>query len=132
MTRAAFCALVMDRLHALSDLQCRPMFGCFGLYGEGTFFAIICQERLFFRTDESTRSEYVDAGMEPFVFRDHQSTNSYYEVPPAVLRSPAKLTKWARQAIECQRARGAGKRNKGGGERGEGKKPRPKEPDWFA
>ncbi len=112
MKRKPFNAYVLDQLRDLGDLDCRPMFGCFGLYSGAVFFAIICDDRLFFRTDDASREKYVKMGMAPFQFREKQSVNTYYEVPEAILKNAGKIADWARTAIQCQkdRARSAKRR----------------------
>lgn len=99
---SSFTAFVIDQLSELGALHCRPMFGCYGLYHQGVFFAIICADTLFFRTDEESAPDYIKLGMSPFVFRERQSVNSYYEVPAKILNSRRHLAEWARTAVQVQ------------------------------
>ena len=105
LKRKPFNAYVLDQLRGLEDVECRPMFGCFGLSSDAVFFAIICDDRLFFRTDDVSRQRYIKMGMVPLQFREKQSVNSYYEVPDSILKSADKVADWARTAIQCQRDR---------------------------
>jgi DNA transformation protein len=43
----------------------RAMFGGFGLYLDGVFFGVIFDDVLYFRTDEESRQDYLERGMEP-------------------------------------------------------------------
>src|SRR5438128_637467 len=101
----SFKAFVLDQLSTLGGMHWRPMFGCYGIYHDGIFFAIIFDDRLFFRTDEKSAPDYIKLGMPPLVFRERQCVNSYYEVPRAIIENPGKLSGWALTAIEIQKRR---------------------------
>ena len=42
------------------------MFGRVGLYAQGLFFALIAEDRLYFKVNDATRPEFQQRGMEPF------------------------------------------------------------------
>ena len=90
---------VFDQLRELRGLECRAMFGGFGLYAGGKFFAIRFQGRLYFRTDATTRATYVELGMKPFCPNARQQLKSYYEVPADVIENADELDAWARTAV---------------------------------
>ena len=62
------------------------MFGGTGLYAGKTFFAIVFAGRLYFKTDESTRTEYEARGMRPFRPSARQTLN---RAPPNTIVAPA-------------------------------------------
>lgn len=95
---------MLDQLHALGALECRRMFGSYGLYHDAVFFGIVCQGELYLKTDSVTQAAYVQRGMQPFRPNARQTLKSYYAVPIDILEDPAQLTLWARQAITCQAA----------------------------
>ena len=101
MPPEAFKDLVLAQLDALGGVTCRAMFGGHGLYHGRTFFGIIFKGRLYFKTDESTRGEYLRHGMKPFRPSPRQTLRTYYEVPAAVRADPELLARWARRAIAC-------------------------------
>ena len=74
------------------------MFGGYGLYHRGTFFAIIHQGRLFFKTHDLTRPLYRSRGMHPFRPSARQTLARYYEVPLDILENSRDLTTWACEA----------------------------------
>jgi hypothetical protein len=41
---------VLDQLNFLPDLRAKSMFGGFGLYTENIYFALICDNMLFYKT----------------------------------------------------------------------------------
>jgi DNA transformation protein len=103
MPDESFKDFVLDQLHNLGDVDCRRMFGGYGLYENGVFFGIISQARLYFKTTPSTRPAYVQRGMQPFRPNARQTLTSYYEVPVDILEDHGLLTQWAQQAVAAQR-----------------------------
>jgi DNA transformation protein len=103
MPDASFKDFVLDQLHDLEDVDCRRMFGGYGLYQQGVFFGIISQARLYFKTTTTTRTAYVQRGMQPFRPNARQTLTSYYEVPVDILEDHAQLSIWAQQAVASQR-----------------------------
>jgi DNA transformation protein len=76
------------------------MFGGVGLYRRGIFFGIIARDVLYLKVNDSNRSDYVKAGMEPFKpYPNRPGTMQYYAVPADVLESSIELAKWARKAV---------------------------------
>jgi DNA transformation protein len=77
------------------------MFGGHGLYQGQRFFGILMAGRLYFKTNEQTRSEYLKRGMSPFIYEKARQTTAmhYYEVPPEILEDREQLIVWAREAI---------------------------------
>jgi DNA transformation protein len=94
----SFRQFVLDQLHALGGVRCRAMFGGYGLYQGERFFGIIHGGRVFLKTHEQTRPEYVARGMQPFRPNDRQVLKSYYEVPVDVVEDPDRLAEWAGRA----------------------------------
>jgi DNA transformation protein len=103
MNDETFRDFVLDQLQPLGEVDCRRMFGSYGLYHDGVFFAILSHGRLYLKTDTVTRAAYVQRGMQPFRPNARQTLQSYYEVPVDILEDHEQLTSWAQQAIVCQR-----------------------------
>jgi DNA transformation protein len=96
-------------LNLVAPVTGRSMFGGVGLYSEGLIFALMAEDRLYFKVDDSNRPDFEAAGMEPFhPFGDAGQTMGYYEVPPFVLDSPDELSAWLDKSLrvaELKRAR---------------------------
>jgi DNA transformation protein len=98
----AFRAFVLDQLGELGDVASRSMFGGVGLYCRGFFFGIIARDMLYLKVDDRNRSDYEDAGMQPFKpYADRPGTMQYYAVPLEILESPVDLARWARKAVSA-------------------------------
>ena len=98
----SFKDFVLDQLRELDDVEARRMFGGYGLYQDETFFGIVHKGRLYFKTDDSTVSEYRKRKMKPFRPNAKQTLKSYYQVPLEILEDAERLGEWATQAIFCQ------------------------------
>ena len=96
----SFSQFVLDQLDELGEIASRRMFGGVGLYAGETFFAIIYDGRLYFKTDAASRADYEARGMGPFRPNPRQTLKSYYEVPAEVLEDRGELTHWAERARE--------------------------------
>jgi DNA transformation protein len=98
---ADFREFVLDQLRPAGRVASRPMFGGVGLYLEGLFFALIDDDTLYFKADDSTRARYQRAGSEAFCpFPDRPGkAMGYWQVPAAVLEDAEELAAWAREAL---------------------------------
>ena len=107
MSVDSFKEFVLDQLGALPELRSRAMFGGHGLYQADRFFGILMDGRLYFRTDERTRTAYLELGMRPFVYEKSRRamTLKYFEVPADVLDNRQELVAWANRALQAAAAR---------------------------
>lgn len=90
---------VLEQLGRVMPVIGKSMFGGVGLYADGMFFALIAEDRLYFKVDDTTRSGFERLGMEPFRPFGEDSAMGYYEVPVDVVEDPVQLAPWMRQAI---------------------------------
>ena len=96
-----YLTYVIDQLECLGPVQSRRMFGGAGLYFEGLFFAVVADDILYFKVDDSNRADYEAAGMEPFQpFPDKNVVMQYYEVPIDVIENRDTLRDWAGKAVD--------------------------------
>jgi DNA transformation protein len=101
MADESFKEFVLDQLAALPEVKARAMFGAHGLYQGEQFFAILDEGRLSFKTDETSRADYLARSMKPFTYRARGKlmTLNYHEVPPEILENAPALVAWTQQAI---------------------------------
>jgi len=100
MKSDSFKEFVLDQLRDLGGLNCRAMFGGYGLYQHGAFFGVLYKGRLYFKTDPATVSAYLEKGMRPFRPNAKQILKNYYEVPADILEDPDQLSAWAEKAVQ--------------------------------
>ena len=105
-----FVAFIEDQLRRLPNVRSRRMFGGHGLYSGVQFFAIVYAGRLYFRTGEKNRGDYLDLEMEPFEYKPGQHLKTYYEVPVDIIEDDGALLEWARKAVLAQVESGRAKK----------------------
>lgn len=89
---------VVRRLWPIGAIDCRAMFGAYGFYCDGRFFAILDEGQLYFKTNESTRQPYLEFGMAPFEPSPGHFLKNYLKVPGEVQADPERLCEWAKTA----------------------------------
>lgn len=97
-----FRDFVLEQLAPAGRVSSRRMFGGIGLYLDGLFFALIDDDVLYFKTDDSNRPRYEGAGSKPFCpYPDRpEKSMGYWEVPADVLEDSEQLAVWAREAMQ--------------------------------
>ena len=63
---ANYIHYVLDLLKVLGPVSAKRMFGGAGLYYDGSFFALIADDVLYFKVDEASKADYLGAGTGPF------------------------------------------------------------------
>ena len=109
-TSNEFAAHSADLLATVGRVVARRMFGGYGLYCEGTMFALIADDVLYLKVDEANRGEFERAGATPFVYeaKGRRTVMSYLSAPDQVLESREHAAPWARSAYAAAlRARGS-------------------------
>ena len=90
-----YLQFIMQKLDPLGNVTSRAMFGGYGIFHEGVMFALITDDTLYFKVNESNRDMYKQSGSKPF-----QHGISYWEVPAELLEEASKLHEWANSSIE--------------------------------
>lgn len=108
-----FVTNVLALLAPHGDIRARAMFGGHGLYLDGLMFALIADERLYFKTDAETRVRFERVGSKPFSYQRagrEAVVMSYYEAPPRSTQSARAIMPWLELGVIA--ARGAQKSKK--------------------
>jgi len=99
----SFVELVLDQLRRVQGVTWRKMFGGYGLYAGGLFFAVIWDDRLYLKTAAADEADFRTRGMGPFTY-EGGALKSLWEVPADVLEDADELGVWATRAIAASRA----------------------------
>ena len=91
---------IVDKLRGLGDVHSRAMFGGYGVLHEGLMFALLSDDVLYFKVDESNKNMYEEAGSVKF-----PHGISYWEVPTDIFEDTAKLYEWAETSIAIARVK---------------------------
>lgn len=95
---------VLEMLEPLGGVMARRMFGGAALYRDGTVFALIADDILYFKVDDANRPDYEAAGTGPFrPYEGKPFTMPYWEVPADILEDPQAIRDWAAKAWEAGR-----------------------------
>lgn len=97
--RSEFVAHVVETMRAFAPVEAKPMFGGWGFYREGLFFALVAEDTLYLKTDAENRAAFEARGCEPFVFQQKDGdtiVTSYLRAPEETLESPDAMAEWAR------------------------------------
>ena len=57
-SKVEFAEFVADLLSGAGIITCKKMFGEYGLYCNGKFFALICDDQLFIKFTDAVKSEH--------------------------------------------------------------------------
>lgn len=92
-------------LHHLSEVapvSYRRIFTGVGLYHQHQLFAVMANDRLYFRVDDDSVQPYLQRSMAMLHPRVATLTDChFYQLPEAVLEDSAELIYWMRAAVEA-------------------------------
>lgn len=88
-----FYRSTLDRLSSIRPITAKRMFGGAGVYLDGAFFCVLDDDKIFFKVDSKTATEYEAAGMGPWMMGG-QPNDKYRELPPHVLDHDDLLGEW--------------------------------------
>ena len=101
----SYVEYTLELLEPLGPVRARAMFGGWGLYQGGRMFGLIAEDRLYLKTDDTTRPTFEAAGGEPFIYDSGKGgkpvTMSYWTPPPDAADDARALLPWARRAVEA-------------------------------
>ena len=95
-----FRTYVLDQLSRVAPVTTRPMFGGLTFFHQGRAFALIAEERLYFKVDATNRGDFEARGMGPFLpSGDPEKPMGYYELPEDILEDLDELKGWMERAL---------------------------------
>jgi DNA transformation protein len=96
--------LIEEHLTSIPDITFRRLFSGFGIYSGETIFGLIHGEKLYFHTDDESRTRYQKCGSTFFrALGSKKPLKNYYEVPPAIIEQKKELVTWALTAIQTRK-----------------------------
>jgi DNA transformation protein and related proteins len=111
--RSEFVEHVVETMRRFGPVEAKSMFGGWGLYHQGVFFALIAGDALYIKADDESRADFEALGLEPFVYsmKDGQTlAMSYRAAPEEALESPDVMAEWARRGYAAALRAAARKR----------------------
>jgi DNA transformation protein len=104
-----FRTFVLEQLQRTAPgIRARSMFGGVGIYAGDLFFALVDDDNVYFKVDESNRGAFDARGMGPFrPYGEDGEVMHYYQVPADLLEDTDALRPWVEAAIGvARRAKG--------------------------
>ena len=97
-----FLLYAVESMSHVAPVSFRRIFNGYGIYHHGVQFAIVINDRLYFRADDFSRSLYIAKQMTPFLPSTIENSESnFFQLPDEVLAHPAELILWMRIAVEA-------------------------------
>jgi DNA transformation protein and related proteins len=93
-----FVSNILRVLVPLGEVNVKRMFGGYGVFLDGSMFALISRnDELFLKADEVNRSTFENRGSKT------HGKMPYYSAPPEALESWQEMEPWARGAVDASR-----------------------------
>jgi len=96
--------VVYDVMGQIAGITSRRMFGGYGLYKNGVFFAIISDDQLYFKVGDNNKPDFEEHGSEPFTYnrKDRKEIQlTYWRVPEEVMEDRDELRIWIDKAVQA-------------------------------
>jgi DNA transformation protein len=100
---------VLEQLAPLGHITSRRMFGGVGIYANGLFFALIDDDALYLKGDETLKADFEAAGSQAFAPFEDGKTMAYWTAPAEALDDQEFLLEWSRKSLEVAARKGAAK-----------------------
>jgi len=93
---------IMEKFSKPEEMSVKKMFGGAGIFYEGKMFALVHDDILFFKIDETNRKDYIEKGTGPFEppFMKKKMSMPYYELPEDVLEDRERFNEWAERSMD--------------------------------
>lgn len=79
----------------------RKMFGGYGLYHDGTMFAIVVDDTLYLKSDAESAADFERVGLGQFAYERNGRIikMSFYLAPDEIIDDREQAARWARRAF---------------------------------
>ena len=99
--RSEFVEHVVESLRGLGTVEARSMFGGWGIYHEGLFFALVADDVLYLKADDENCAEFDARGLDHWVYaprKGERIVTQYRQAPEEGFEDAEVMAKWARSA----------------------------------
>jgi DNA transformation protein len=100
---ASFKEFLIEQMAGFGPVTIRPMFGGAGVYHDGLMFALVDDEVLYLKVDETSRAAFEAENLPPFVYskKDKKIDMSYFRSPERCLDDADEMAQWCRAAYDA-------------------------------
>ena len=96
-----FQDLLAELFEPVGGVSFRKMFGGIGIFREGIMFALVADDALYLKADETTTADFKAEGCGPFVYdgKDKPHVMPYWRLPERLYDEPEEFRDWALAAF---------------------------------
>jgi DNA transformation protein len=107
----SYRTFVLEQLGRVTQrIRSKSMFGGVGVYSGDHFFALVDNDALFFKVDDSNRGDFTAKRMKAWSpFEDGKEMKGYYQLPEELLEDPDELRPWVEKAVAVAARKKKGK-----------------------
>ena len=98
-----FIEFLNEVFEEFGPIESRRMFGGYGIYHDGVMFALVEDNTLYLKADESTKSHFESRSLPQFEYarKDKTIKMSYYLAPDEIFDDRDEAAIWASHAYEA-------------------------------
>lgn len=99
--------VVTEVLGGIDGIIARSMFGGYGIYRHGIFFALIADGVLYFKVDDTNQIDFEKLGSKPFVYNSAKGKKmvmKYYELPEEIMENPEQIREWVEKSYQIAKS----------------------------
>ena len=105
-------ARIVEMFAGFGPVVPRRMFSGFGIFADGTMFALVVRDTLYLKADRQTVPAFEAEGLGPFTYTAKgrkRASMSYWRAPDRLYDDSDELAAWARDALAAAHRSGRGK-----------------------
>lgn len=98
----------LEQLEGAGAISTSRMFGGVGIYRSGVMFALVLDERLYFKVNSANKIDYQEEGSAPFIYERYSKNKSpkniemsYWELPAHILEDKDLMFQWMIKSHEA-------------------------------
>jgi DNA transformation protein len=92
-----------DLFEVFGRVALRRFFGGEGIYSGDVMIGMVFDDRIYFKTDETTRKDFLAERTKPFTFKKTSTgetvVTGWFALPDRLYDDPDELAVWARKAL---------------------------------
>ena len=98
---ASFKEFLIEQMAGFGRVTIRAMFGGADVYHDGLMFALVDDEVLYLKADDTTKAAFVAENLSQFTYISRggkMMEMAYWRIPERCLDDPDEMAKWCRVA----------------------------------
>jgi DNA transformation protein and related proteins len=101
---SALTTHVVEQMAGFGPVTLKKMFGATAIYHSGLIFAMVADDVLFFKGDDTSKADFEKEGLAQFTYQSKSGGStamSYWRAPAICLDDADEMTAWCRKAYEA-------------------------------